>query len=171
MRQLFFVILLIFSTSALHAQSLEQFKQQLRLPDSIYRSRVEVNEQGSAASAVRAAAQANPMEKVRGYRVCIFVDNGQQARNGAFAAMARFREIFPDVPAYWVYDNPDFKVSVGNCFTLEEAIVLKGKIQGAFDRAFVVRQEIPLKLFGEKVIPAVSAEKNDSAPEIAPTNP
>lgn len=61
----------------------------------------------------------------------------------------RFREIYPDIPAYLSYENPYFKVTVGNCLTSEEAIILLGKIRDAFDRAFLVREEISLSLFGE----------------------
>ena len=94
--------------------------------------------------------QAQPSgTKIPGYRVRIFLDNGQNARASANGAIARFREIYPDIPAYLSYENPYFKVTVGNCLTSEEAIILLGKIRDAFDRAFLVREEISLSLFGE----------------------
>lgn len=40
---------------------------------------------------------------------------------------------------YPVYENPYFKVAVGNCLTAEEAIILKGKI--AIDFPQGLRQE------------------------------
>ena len=34
------------------------------------------------------------------------------------------------------YENPYFRVTVGNCLTLEEAIILKGRVSGTFPKAF-----------------------------------
>ena len=96
-----------------------------------------------------------------GYRVRIFLDNGQNARSSALAAKARFNEIYPDIPAYWKYEAPYFSVSVGNCLTSEEAIILWGKINSAFDQAFIIRTDIPLSLFGEA--PTTATEKSHSS--------
>ena len=77
----------------------------------------------------------------------------QHARSQAESVMARFREIYPDIPAYMDYDNiPYFKVTVGNCLTMEEAIILWGKIRDAFDRAFIVPESMPLELFGQQPV-------------------
>ena len=83
--------------------------------------------EAGAASAVRSMEGRRAPEKVRGYRVRIYFDNVQHARSQAESVMARFREIYPDIPAYMDYDNiPYFKVTVGNCLTMEEAIILWG---------------------------------------------
>ena len=67
--------------------------------------------------------------------------------------MARFLEIYPDIPAYMDYDNiPYFKVTVGNCLKMEEAIILWGRIRDDFDRAFIVPESMPLELFGQQPV-------------------
>ena len=43
-----------------------------------------------------------------------------------------------------VYDTPYFKVTVGDCLTAEEAIVLKGKVSATFPKAFVKNEEVSL---------------------------
>lgn len=114
------------------AQSLSALKSELSTPDPSYGSRVEVEEHDGAASAVRSMEGRRAPEKVRGYRVRIYFDNVQHARSQAESVMARFREIYPDIPAYMDYDNiPYFKVTVGNCLTMEEAIILWGRIRDA----------------------------------------
>ena len=123
-------LLLALASAPLSGQTLDQFKRQAAPADPSYNSRVVATE-------------------IPGYRVRIFLDNGQNARASANGAIARFREIYPDIPAYLSYENPYFKVTVGNCLTSEEAIILLGKIRDAFDRAFLVREEISLSLFGE----------------------
>lgn len=45
---------------------------------------------------------------------------------------------------YPVYENPYFKVAVGNCLTAEEAIILKGKIASTFSKAFVKSEEFSM---------------------------
>ena len=82
--------------------------------------------------------------RLRGYRVCIFFDNGQDARAGAEAARKLFEETYPSTQAYMVYDTPYFKVTVGDCLTAEEAIVLKGKVSATFPKAFVKNEEVSL---------------------------
>ena len=142
-------LLLALASAPLSGQTLDQFKRQATQADPSYNSRVVATEHGSAATVVH-SMQAQPSgTKIPGYRVRIFLDNGQNARASANGAIARFREIYPDIPAYLSYENPYFKVTVGNCLTSEEAIILLGKIRDAFDRAFLVREEISLSLFGE----------------------
>lgn len=135
--------------SALFSQDLETFKRKLAVPDSLHRSRVLVSEAESAAQALRSMRQPTNEAKLHGYRVRIFFDNSQSARSLADSTLSRFKELYPETPAYMVYENPYFKVTVGNCLSLEEAIILWGRIKGDFDRAFVVREEFPIKLLGE----------------------
>lgn len=130
------------AVSTLHAQSLDAFKRHLAAPASGSAARVEINESEDAARAVAQAARNNTRMRFHGYRVCIFFDNGQNARAGAESALALFASSFPGVKAYKVYESPYFKVSVGNCLTAEEAIILKGKVSGVFTKAFLKNEEL-----------------------------
>ncbi len=161
MKRLLFLLALALTASGAAAQSLEQYKGKLKQADPSYGSRTEITEHGTAAGAVRAMQGRHSQTKVLGYRVRIFFDNSQNARGQANAAMSRFKEIYPDIPAYLVYENPYFKVTVGNCLTEDEARILLGKIQGTFNRAFPIQEEIPLSLFTESATasaPAPAAE-------------
>lgn len=132
------------------SQSIENFKTKLSQPDSVTLARVEIVEHGDAAAAVRQMAQSNLADaKIKGYRVRIFFDNSQNARSSAESALSRFKEFFPDVPAYMNYENPYFKVTVGNCISAEEAITLWGRVKNSFDRAFVVRETVQISTLSE----------------------
>ena len=72
-------------------------------------ARVTVTEYGDAEKAVDDASRVGQRLRLRGYRVCIFFDNGQDARAGAFAAEALFKETYPGIMVYPVYENPYFK--------------------------------------------------------------
>ncbi|WP_295938270.1 hypothetical protein [uncultured Alistipes sp.] len=130
------------------AQSLEAFKERLAAPvasdASFGTAKVTVAEYGDAARAVRDAAQTKSRLLVRGYRVCVFFDNGQNARAGAVAAKNLFEETFQGTKVYMVYEEPYFKVTVGDCLTSEEAIILKSRVAGTFPKAFVKNEEFAL---------------------------
>jgi len=133
------------------AQSLDAFKRQLARPaaDSlgVGDARVVVCEYGEAARTVAQASLRSQKPRFRGYRVCIYMDNGQDgrdARAGALEAQKLFEETYPGIPVYPVYENPYFKVRVGNCLTSEEAIVLIGKIAATFPKAFPTHEELTL---------------------------
>lgn len=131
------------------AQNLNAYKTKLQNADPTYGSRVSVTEHGTAATAIRSMQNRSHPSEIWGYRVRIFFDNSQNARSLANQAMERFKSIYPDIPVYIVYDNPYFKVTVGNCLTEDEARILQGKIQGAFDRAFPIQEKIPMSLLGQ----------------------
>ena len=50
--------------------------------------------------------------------------------------------MFPDILAYRTYTNPYFKVTVGDCRTKSEAMILLGRVKKAFPSAFVVKENI-----------------------------
>ena len=113
------------------AQSLGAFKGRLARPAATPYAQtpatVTVTEYGDAAEAVA--------ETWRG------------ARAGAAAAKELFEETFPGTPVYMFYENPYFRVTVGNCLTLEEAIILKGRVSGTFPKAFPKSEPLSLRDF------------------------
>lgn len=132
------------------SQSVEQFTARLALPDSTYHSKVTIVEHSDAANAIRIMQQHKQADdKIRGYRVRIFFDNSQNARALATSTLSRFKEFFPEIPVYMNYENPYFKVTVGNCISAEEAITLWGKVKNSFDRAFVVRETVQISTLSE----------------------
>ncbi|MEG2366007.1 MAG: hypothetical protein RSB29_04550 [Alistipes sp.] len=132
-------LLLLTLTSG--AQSLAAFKAQLAEPTP---STVTVTERGDAAEAVAKAVSGNARTHVKGYRICIFFDNGQNSRAGAENARALCTTTYPDVKVYMAYNSPYFTVTVGNCITTEEAITLLGKVKDTFPKAFLKNEELPI---------------------------
>jgi hypothetical protein len=122
-----FIALCLLTAAPLSGQTLDQFKRQAAQANPTYQTRVTAIEHGSAATAIKAMQVQPTGATIPGYRVRIFLDNGQNARSSALAAKARFNEIYPDIPAYWKYEAPYFSVSVGNCLTSEERSSFGGK--------------------------------------------
>ena len=79
---------------------------------------------------------------VSGFRIVIFSDNGQYAGDNAQAELESFRSKFPHLNAYLVYESPYFKVSVGDCLSMEEAQILMAQLTPHYPKAFPKRENI-----------------------------
>lgn len=148
MRKSFAVIMLLAASAVAPvraaAQKLESFKQRLAEPCTANGARVTATEHAEAARAVELAERMPARTSFRGYRICIFLDNGQNARTEALRAKLLFEEICPGTNVYLSYDNPYWRVTAGDCLTAEEAIMLKGRIASDFPKAFVKNEELTL---------------------------
>ncbi len=105
-------------------------------------SDVTINQSPLVSGSMNAQIKSNGERTMNGYRVRIFFDNKQTARNESEATLKKFKTLFPDVMAYRIYVNPYFKVTVGDFRTKSEAMSLLSRIKGAFPSAFVVKENI-----------------------------
>ena len=149
------LVLSLVATLSLSAQNLtpqqditprKNIKERLAAPaqrDSltIVNETVQVTEQGDAATIVSNNLEV-AQKAVNGYRIVIFMSNSQSARRDAVAAQENFSLLFPQEQSYLSYENPYFKVAVGNCTSQEEAIILLGRLRSSFPKAFIMRENI-----------------------------
>ena len=103
---------------------------------------VDIMQSQLISGSMAAHIESNASRTISGYRVRIFFDNRQTARNESENVMKKFKSIFPDVMAYRLYVNPYFKVTVGDFRTKSEAMALLARIKGEFPSAFVVKENI-----------------------------
>jgi len=75
---------------------------------------------------------------IPGYRIRIFSGSGVGAKDEQQRVKARFLTLYPDIDAYNRYDEPFFKIYVGDCRTKSEALKLMDKINGNFPNTFIV---------------------------------
>ncbi|OFX90328.1 MAG: hypothetical protein A2W99_08270 [Bacteroidetes bacterium GWF2_33_16] len=75
---------------------------------------------------------------VQGFRIRIFSDLGQAAREKSQDANAKFNELFPEISVYREYDSPYFKVYAGDYRTKNDAIKDFKRIKTYFPSAFIV---------------------------------
>lgn len=78
---------------------------------------------------------------IQGYRVQIFFGS---ERKGANDAKTHFLQLMPDEDVYFIYQQPYFKVRVGNYRTRLEAEAVYRKLIHSFDKAFIVPDKINL---------------------------
>ena len=103
---------------------------------------VKINQSQAIIDGMRKHIAANPSRTMSGYRVRIYFDNSQNARGASEAALNRFVALHHGIPAYRSYQNPFFKVTVGDFRTKSEAMELLQKIKNEFPTAFVLKETI-----------------------------
>ncbi|MFT4526365.1 MAG: hypothetical protein ACI85F_002538 [Bacteroidia bacterium] len=85
---------------------------------------------------------ANPTMK--GYRVQVFSGSGNEARQKANQLRSEFLQLYPNIATHLVFQQPNFKVRIGDLRTELEAIRLKKEIGYDYPNGFVVRDMIDL---------------------------
>jgi len=102
----------------------------------------------------------NKITAVSGFRINIFFQSGNHSRGGALAAQQVFLEKFPDMDSYVSFEEPFFKVNVGNFRTRLEASAALRSIQAVYPQAHVVRDVLNLMdLLG--IVPVIPEEDDE----------
>ena len=146
MRYLLLLSISLLGSAALWGQSIrpQELLSNLAAP-GVSGARVNVDLNGDLATVLNRPRSLNG-QTVEGYRVYIFNDNGQFARNQAQQTRDRFKSLFPDIPAEIIYNPPPYyKVAVGYCLSKDEVVMIFGRVKGAFPSAFIPNKE-PLEL-------------------------
>ena len=81
---------------------------------------------------------------VPGYRIRIYSESGVGSKEDQQRVRAKFLSLYPDVDAYYRYDEPFFKVYVGDCRTRSEALKLYDRIKKNFPNPILVEDFINL---------------------------
>ena len=146
MRGLFGIIfmafaLVVFCANDAQAQRIENKRSELSVR-TMDGAMVRVRESVSVNGAVSDIEAKSRRKEVDVYRVVIFSDNGQYAGDNAKKVLETFRKNHPHINAYMVYESPYFKVSVGDCLTLEEASHLMLQLDDEYPELFPKREVI-----------------------------
>ena len=82
---------------------------------------------------------------IPGYRILIYSDSGIGAKEEQQRVRARFLSLFPELDAYYHYDEPFFKVYVGDFRTESEAWKLFDQIKKNFPNSILREDQIKIK--------------------------
>ena len=75
---------------------------------------------------------------IPGFRIRIYSESGLGAREEQQRMRAKFLSLHPGIDAYNKYDEPFFKVYVGDCRTKSEALILFDEIRENFPNPIMV---------------------------------
>ncbi len=126
MKKIISIIAVIVACAPLSAQSLK------------------INKSEKAQQALSEVAAIRRPTVAMGYRVGIFFDNSQDARSKAYEAKTLFEKSFKGEPVHISYESPYYKVSAGDCFSQDEAIMLFERVREVFPSAYVMREKIKI---------------------------
>jgi hypothetical protein len=87
----------------------------------------------------------NYMQKgIQGYRIRIFSQSGQVARQKSATIKSSFPEHFPEMNAYLTYTEPNYQIFVGDFRTKTEALYYLKLIARKYPSAFIVKSLIKI---------------------------
>lgn len=104
--------------------------------------KITIEQPSSMVSAMNIHKKRNATKHINGYRVRIFFDNSRSARAVSAQVASQFSALYPSVGVYRGYENPYFKVTVGNFRTKADATKFLNSIKGQFPSGFIVRETI-----------------------------
>lgn len=112
---------------------------------------VQLHQSANITHAAMRQIEDNAKTLTDGYRIRIFFDNKQDARNASLDSEMRFRKLFPGYNTYRTFQNPFFKVTVGDFRTKVDAQKALQKIIKVFPSAFIVKEKMRFPVISETV--------------------
>ena len=94
----------------------------------------------SLEKAMTGQVEKNKARKTQVYRVRIYFDNSKDARTISQQIVDTFSVYHPGVPVFRSYDNPYFKVTVGEFRTKSDAMRFLEAIRKEYPTVFLVRE-------------------------------
>lgn len=111
---------------------------------------VNVIQSAETETALRQHILSNESKTVGCYRIRIFFDNKQNSREVSEETLRRFRSLHPGVSAYRSFQNPFFKVTVGDYRSKSEALSAMETFRREFPAAFIVREQVRFPSIGNQ---------------------
>lgn len=112
---------------------------------------VQLHQSANVTQAAMRQIEDNASALTDGYRIRIFFDNKQDARNASLESEMRFCRLFPGYNTYRTFQNPFFKVTVGDFRTKVDAQKALQKIVKVFPSAFIVKEKMRFPVISETV--------------------
>ena len=94
----------------------------------------------SVDKAMTGQVEKNKGRRPQGYRIRIYFDNSQNARAVSEQIVDTFKVHHPAVPVYRIYDNPYFKVTVGEFRSKSDAMRFMEAIRPEYPTVFLVKE-------------------------------
>lgn len=79
---------------------------------------------------------------IEGWRIEIFFEAGNYSKKMAMEVKSEFVQKYPEIPSYLIFQQPYYKVRVGDFRSKMEAEELLRSIESDYPQAFVVVDEI-----------------------------
>jgi hypothetical protein len=143
---LFVICICLFTGAVMQAQSQSRVDPLRELQDAEESGQVKIRTDSLlVANYYKLMEQNSKLSGVPGYRIRIYSESGIGAKEEQQRVRARFLSLFPDTDAYYRYDEPFFKVYVGDCRTRSQALKLYDRVAKSFPSAILVEDYINIQ--------------------------
>ena len=105
-------------------------------------SGISVNQTSAVRTALNKYIYSNTGKKIQGYRIRVFYDNSPQARTRSESIAAYLRNQFPENGVYRSFESPNYKVTVGDFRTKDEALKIYMALKGIYPTAYIIKESI-----------------------------
>jgi len=85
---------------------------------------------------------ANASKPLSGYRIRVYYDNDQSSRSRSEAIARQISAAYPGIGVYRTFESPNFKVTVGDFRTRDEALALFNELKTKYPAAFIIKDNI-----------------------------
>jgi hypothetical protein len=145
-------LLLIFCFVMLGAAALRaQDSTAVMLVDSTYVGRdilsvmgpgARVNQSAPVKQALQNYVNANAEKSITGYRIRVFYNNEPSARTRSESIEATLKEQYPGIGVYRTFESPNYKVTVGDFRSKDEALGIYNALKGTYPTAYIIKETI-----------------------------
>lgn len=105
-------------------------------------SGVRVNQSQRMRNALDRYVQDGPSKKIPGYRIRVFFGSDRNARARSEGIVAGLQGAYPDHEVYRSFESPNFKVTIGDFRSRDEALQLFNQLKGQFPTALIIKENI-----------------------------
>ena len=146
-RILLILSFLLLSAAALHAQDTTA----VQLVDSTYVGRdilsvigpgAKVNQSGPVKQALQKYVASNAGKTITGYRIRVFYNNEPSARSRSESIEATLKSQYPGIGVYRTFESPNYKVTVGDFRSKDEALGIYNALKGTYPTAYIIKETI-----------------------------
>ena len=102
----------------------------------------EINQTTHVRQALQSYVSSNAGKPVQGYRIRVFYDNSPQARVKSESIAAYLRAQYPETGVYRSFESPNYKVTIGDFRTKDEALRIYNALKGTYPTAYIIKENI-----------------------------
>ena len=103
---------------------------------------VVVNQSPAMKAAFERYLSSSASKKMSGYRIRVYFESGQDARSRSESIARSIANAYPGLGVYRTFVSPNFKVSVGDFRTKDEALKVYQALKGSYPTALILKETI-----------------------------
>lgn len=102
---------------------------------------IQVNQSATVRQALDEYVKENARKPIPGFRIRVYYDNGPQARAKSESIENALRSQL-SVAVYRSFESPNYKVTVGDFRSRDEALRVYNLLKGTYPTAFIIKESI-----------------------------